>query len=117
MRPAPKIFKETCRIDWNQGVKQIYDFIRGLSPYPAAWTELYMGGAGKQMMKIYEAEKIFCQHDMQIGEIRTDLKTDFRIAAKDGFINILSLQLAGKKRMHVADFLRGYRTANDNRVE
>ena len=57
------------------------------------------------------------QHDMQIGEIRTDLKTDFRIAVKDGFINILSLQLAGKKRMHVADFLRGYRTANDNRVE
>ena len=117
LRPAPKIFKETCRIDWNKGVKQIYDFIRGLSPYPAAWTELYMGGAGKQMMKIYEAEKIFCQHDMQIGEIRTDLKTDFRIAVKDGFINILSLQLAGKKRMHVADFLRGYRTANDNRVE
>lgn len=117
LRPAPKIFKETCRIDWNQGVKQIYDFIRGLSPYPAAWTELYMGGAGKQMMKIYAAEKIFCQHDMQIGEIRTDLKTDFRIAVKDGFINILSLQLAGKKRMHVADFLRGYRTANDNRVE
>lgn len=63
-------------------MKQIYDFIRGLSPYPAAWTELYMGGAGKQMMKIYEAEKIFCQHDMQIGEIRTDLKTDFRIAVK-----------------------------------
>ena len=117
LRPAPKIFKETCRIDWNKGVKQIYDFIRGLSPYPAAWTELYMGGVGKQMMKIYEAEKIFCQHDMQIGEIRTDLKTDFRIAVKDGFIYILSLQLAGKKRMHVADFLRGYRTANDNRVE
>ena len=117
LRPAPKIFKETCRVDWSKGVKEIYDFIRGLSPYPAAWTELYMGGAGKQVMKIYEAEKIFCQHDMQIGEIRTDLKTDFQIAVKDGFINILSLQLAGKKRMHVADFLRGYRTANDNRVE
>lgn len=117
LRLAPKIFKDTCRIDWSKGVKQIYDFIRGLSPYPAAWTELYMGGASKQVMKIYEAEKIFCSHDMRLGEIRTDLKTNFQIAVKDGFINILSLQLAGKKRMHVTDFLRGYRSANDNRVE
>lgn len=58
LRPAPKIFKETCRIDWNKGVKQIYDFIRGLSPYPAAWTELCVADGTRQVLKIYETEKV-----------------------------------------------------------
>lgn len=56
LRPAPKIFKETCRIDWTIGVKRIYDFVRGLSPYPAAWTELYQEGADPIMLKIFETE-------------------------------------------------------------
>ena len=117
LRPAPKIFKETCRIDWNKGVKQIYDFIRGLSPYPAAWTELCMADGNRQILKIYEAEKVFVSHEMKTGDIRTDMKTYFQIAVKDGFINVLTLQLAGKKRMCVADFLRGYRTSDNNMVE
>lgn len=117
LRPAPKIFKETCRIDWNKGVKQIYDFIRGLSPYPAAWTELCMADGNRQILKIYEAEKVFVSHEMKTGDIRTDMKTYFQIAVKDGFINVLTLQLAGKKRMCVADFLRGYRTSDNNKVE
>ena len=117
LRPAPKIFKETCRIDWNKGVKQIYDFIRGLSPYPAAWTELCMADGNRQILKIYEAEKVFVFHEMKTGDIRTDMKTYFQIAVKDGFINVLTLQLAGKKRMCVADFLRGYRTSDNNKVE
>ena len=117
LRPAPKIFKETCRIDWNKGVKQIYDFIRGLSPYPAAWTELCMADGSRQILKIYEAEKVFVSHEMKTGDIRTDMKTYFQIAVKDGFINVLTLQLAGKKRMCVADFLRGYRTSDNNKVE
>lgn len=117
LRPAPKIFKETCRIDWSKGVKQIYDFIRGLSPYPAAWTELCMADGSRQMLKLYAAEKIFTTHEMKVGDIRTDKKTYFQIAVKDGFINVLSLQLAGKKRISVGEFLRGYRSSDNNRVE
>lgn len=108
LRPAPKIFKETCRIDWSKGVKQIYDFVRGLSPYPAAWTELCQGSTAPQVLKIYETDKIFAEHSFELGAVVTDKKTYFRIAVTDGYINIRSLQLAGKKRMGVADFLRGY---------
>ena len=107
--PAPKIFKETCRIDWIIGVKRIYDFVRGLSPYPAAWTELYQEGTDPVMLKIFETEKLFCEHSLAPGTIVTDCKTYFKIASFDGYVNVLSLQLAGKKRMEINDFLRGYR--------
>lgn len=109
LRPAPKIFKETCRIDWTQGVKKVYDFVRGLSPYPAAWTELHQGEQAPVMLKIFETEKQYCSHNYQPDSIDTDKKTYFRIATTDGYLNIRSLQLAGKKRMEVTDFLRGYR--------
>lgn len=109
LRPAPKIFKETCRIDWTIGVKRIYDFVRGLSPCPAAWTELYQEGTDPVMLKIFETEKLFCEHSLAPGTIVTDCKTYFKIASSDGYVNVLSLQLAGKKRMEINDFLRGYR--------
>lgn len=109
LRPAPKIFKETCRIDWTIGVKRIYDFVRGLSPYPAAWTELYQEGTDPVMLKIFETEKLFCEHSLAPGTIVTDCKTYFKLASSDGYVNVLSLQLAGKKRMEINDFLRGYR--------
>ena len=109
LRPAPKIFKETCRIDWTIGVKRIYDFVRGLSPYPAAWTELYQEGTDPVMLKIFETEKLFCEHSLAPGTFVTDCKTYFKIASSDGYVNVLSLQLAGKKRMEINDFLRGYR--------
>lgn len=109
LRPAPKIFKETCRIDWTISVKRIYDFVRGLSPYPAAWTELYQEGTDPVMLKIFETEKLFCEHSLAPGTIVTDCKTYFKIASSDGYVNVLSLQLAGKKRMEINDFLRGYR--------
>lgn len=109
LRPAPKIFKETCRIDWAIGVKRIYDFVRGLSPYPAAWTELYQEGTDPVMLKIFETEKLFCEHSLAPGTIVTDCKTYFKIASSDGYVNVLLLQLAGKKRMEINDFLRGYR--------
>ena len=109
LRPAPKIFKETCRIDWTIGVKRIYDFVRGLSPYPAAWTELYQEGTDPVMLKIFETEKLFCEHSLAPGTIVTDCKTYFKIASSDGYVNVLSLQLAGKKRMEINDLLRGYR--------
>jgi len=117
LRPAPKIFKETCRIDWNKGVKGVYDHVRGLSPYPAAWTELCAEEGKPQVLKIYETEKQFVEHNLSVGTVDTDQKTYFRIAVKDGFVNILSLQLAGKKRMQVGDFLRGYRHVEGSRVE
>ena len=117
LRPAPKIFKETCRIDWNKGVKGVYDHVRGLSPYPAAWTELCAEEGKPQVLKIYETEKQFVEHNLSVGTVDTDQKTYFRIAVKDGFVNLLSLQLAGKKRMQVGDFLRGYRHVEGSRVE
>ena len=117
LRPAPKIFKETCRIEWNKGVKRVYDFVRGLSPYPAAWTELVMPEGGRQVVKIYETEKLFASHSLPVGQVDTDGKTYFRIAVPDGYVNLITLQLAGKKRMAVADFLRGYRHAEGSRVE
>ena len=116
LRPAPKIFKETCRIDWNKGVKGVYDHVRGLSPYPAAWTELCAEEGKPQVLKIYETEKVFAEHHLPVGTVDTDQKTYFRIAVKDGFVNLLSLQLAGKKRMQVGDFLRGYRHVEDSKV-
>ena len=109
LRPAPKIFKETCRIDWNSPVKKVYDFIRGLSPYPAAWTGLCQEGVAPVMLKIFETRKEFVAHTLAPGTIVTDHKTYFKIASTDGYVDIQSLQLAGKKRMSVADFLRGYR--------
>ena len=117
LRPAPKIFKETCRIDWQAGVKKVYDFVRGLSPYPAAWTELHQGDAAPLALKIFETEKVFVAYSLKPGSIVTDKKTYFQIASTDGFVKVLSLQLAGKKRMEVADFLRGYRHVEDSFVE
>ncbi len=107
LKQAPKIFKETCQIDWNQDVKSVYDFVRGLSPYPAAWTMLKTSHGEELNLKIFETEKLFGHHDLQSGTIKTDTKNHLDIAVKDGFIRLLSIQQAGKKRMQIADFLRG----------
>lgn len=110
LKPAPKIFKDTCRINWKQSTKKVYDFIRGLSPYPAAWTTLCLPEEIPTTLKIYEAEKIETPHTLAPGMIETDGKKYLRIACTDGFLNILSLQLAGKKRMNIAEFLCGFRS-------
>ena len=117
LRPAPKIFKDTCRIDWTKGVKGVYDFVRGLSPYPAAWTELVSADGSSQVLKIFQTEKNFFSHEEKNGTVSTDGKTYLRVALADGYLNILSLQLAGKKRMPVADFLRGFKVTEGLRVE
>ena len=109
LRPAPKIFKETCRIDWNQPVKNIYDFVRGLSPYPAAWTELISEDGKRLALKIYQAEKRPAEHNFPVGSIHTDHKSYIDVAVKDGFLRLRSLQLAGKKRMNITDFLNGFK--------
>lgn len=112
LRAAPKIFKETCRIDWNQNTDQIYNFVRGLSPYPAAWTELKNKEEAPLMMKIYETEKIIKNHNEQPGTMKTDDKNYLHVAVKNGYISILSLQLAGKKRLTINEFLRGFKLLN-----
>lgn len=116
LKPAPKIFKETCRIDWNKDVKAIYDFVRGLSPYPAAWTEL-VGPDGKaQTLKIYATEKEFATHSLPSGTVVYDGQTQLKITVANGYLILKDVQLAGKKRMPVSDFLRGFRPNGTFRV-
>ena len=117
LRPAPKIFKDTCRIDWNQSVKRIYDFIRGLSPYPAAWSELLQPDGEAVVMKIFETEKIIQSHQLTPGTLLTDGKTYIHVAATNGFIGIRVLQLPGKKRLKTDELLRGFRLTEEFRVK
>lgn len=115
LRSAPKIFKETCRIDWSQPAKRIYDFIRGLSPHPAAWTEMETAGGKRIAVKIYEAGKIEQKHDLPAGALLTDGKTYLHVATVDGFLSVESLQLSGKKRLATGELLRGFRLSDDAR--
>jgi methionyl-tRNA formyltransferase len=103
IRHAPKIFTETCKIDWIKPVKQVYDLIRGLAPYPTAFTFLN----GKKL-KLFKVEKIDMAHNEPPGNVRTDKKTFLYFACPDGYISVLELQLEGKKKMDIASFLRGY---------
>ena len=108
LKHAPKIFTETCLVDWHKPVKEVYNLIRGLSPYPAAFSFL----EGKKL-KIYSAEKIYQESFVLPGTIETDKKNWLRFACRDGFISVKELQLEGKKKMKVQDFLRGYRWVED----
>ena len=107
LRPAPKLFKDNCRITWTDGTKRCYDFIRGLSPYPAAWTTLVDEGGKAVVMKIYIAHKDFSPVAEAPGTVLV-ADGEMRIALADGTLVIDSLQMAGKKRMATADFLRGF---------
>ena len=118
LRPAPKIFKDTCRIEWNRTTKQVYDFIRGLSPYPAAWTTLVAPDGVETVLKIYETEKVNKNaSNCPCGSVETDGKSYLYIYTADGVLSIRSLQLAGKKRMGVGDFLRGSRLGEGYKVQ
>lgn len=114
LRPAPKIFHDTCRIDWKgMNMKQIYDFIRGLSPYPAAWTEL-VNGDKVLSVKIFEAEKIPADSSQyNRGAILTDGKSEVKVAVDGGYVRVKTLQIAGKKKMQTEEFLRGYKFVDD----
>ncbi len=108
LRPAPKIFRDTCRINWNGSVVAVYDFVRGMSPYPAAWFEV-ADAQGKQFaIKVYEAAKETANHSYEPGTLLTDGKTFAKIAVSGGYLQLVDIQLAGKKRMNVADLLRGF---------
>ena len=107
LRPAPKIFKETCRIDWNQPTQKVYDFIRGLSPYPAAWTILRTTDGTEQDFKIYAAEPVVGAPIQKPGSIECDGRKNLIVSTADGALRLLDVQLAGKKRMPVSAFLCG----------
>ena len=107
LRPAPKIFRETCEIDWTKPAKEIHNHIRGLAPYPAAWTLFEVDGKMVNF-KIYESEIISESHDLAKGTIVTDNKTTLRIAVQDGFIDILELQMSGKRKMKTRELLNGF---------
>ena len=116
LKPAPKIFRETCRIDWQQkNTKQIYDFIRGLSPYPSAWTELHTNEKTIEV-KIYEATKETSGNSGNIGDLITDGKSYLKVRTSDGYISIQLQQITKKKKMAVSDFLRGFKYENGMRM-
>ncbi len=104
LRHAPKIFKEDCKIDWNQPAKEVYDFIRGLSPYPTAFTML-----NDKILKVFAAEYDLSETTEQPGEFFSDNRTFLKVAATDGFVMLTDVQMEGKKRMGVHEFLRGVR--------
>jgi methionyl-tRNA formyltransferase len=109
LKPAPKIFKNDCRINWNEEGLKIYNLIRGLSPYPAAWTELGKNDDAKFLnLKIFESEWIESNHSENSGTLKIE-KNQLLIAVKGGYINIKNLQLEGKKRLKTEDFLRGFK--------
>lgn len=104
LKHAPKIFKEDCLIDWDKSTEEVFNQIRGLSPYPAAFTYL-----DDKVLKIYSAEKEVVGHSEKPGSYISDGKTNIKFATADGFISLSEIQIEGKKRMAVTDFLRGYR--------
>ncbi|MGN0214828.1 MAG: methionyl-tRNA formyltransferase [Muribaculaceae bacterium] len=104
--PAPKIFKETCRIMWNLPAEQVYNHIRGLSPYPAAWTEI-SNGDEIHSIKVFETSQPVEAQGLMPGELRFSDK-HMLVGCADGAVEILSMQLSGKKRMSPADFMRGF---------
>ncbi|MBQ6046567.1 MAG: methionyl-tRNA formyltransferase [Bacteroidales bacterium] len=111
LKPAPKIFKEDCKIDWTKSGEEIENFVRGLSPYPAATTRVRTEKGEERQIKVYETE-------YEKGEkitkktIENDAKKVLKIGCGDGFVRILSLQMEGKRRMTTEEFLRGTNVSN-----
>jgi len=110
LRPAPKIFRETCQLQLQElTVRQAHNFVRGMSPYPAAWTLLVTPQGQESVLKIFRTAPSSEPCDSAIGTLFTDGKTCLRMALQDGWLDLLEVQLAGKKRMSIGDFLRGAR--------
>ena len=107
LKPAPKISKEFCNIDWGQDCQTVYNHIRGLSPYPAAHTSILSENGEVIELKIFSSVIEHCLPEVPIGSVVTDNKKYLKIALKDGFIHLTQVQQAGKKARPIADFLRG----------
>ena len=113
LKPAPKIFKEDCKIDWSWEGERIVNFVRGLSPYPAAWTPMYLNGEEKGSAKIFEVRFSPNKGNGNVGEIISDGKEQIAVVCADGLIEIRSMQMAGKKRMSNKELLLGFRNIED----
>ena len=108
LKSAPKIFRETCKLDCNHEVMNAYNFVRGLSPYPAAWTELKFPEMEEPLaLKIFETNPEIATHNLKPGTVISDGKKEAKIALADGYLHLISIQAPGKKRMNTGDFLRG----------
>ena len=123
LKSAPKLFKENCRIDWNQNAKNIYDFVRGLSPIPTAWTTLVSLAENEENkpvspidLKIFKTQKTGQECHENPGTIRAT-KTQLFVATADQWLEVLDLQLAGKKRMQALDFLNGFKSIVNYHME
>jgi methionyl-tRNA formyltransferase len=109
LKAAPKIFREHCRINWNRSTTDVYNFIRGLSPMPGAFTHLHMKSGQQQQLKIYEAGIVHTEGAAsKPGNCSTDGKSYLQIACSDGHLMLQTVQLEGKKRMSIQEFLRGF---------
>lgn len=107
LKPAHKLDKENTRINWSDSIDRIYNHIRGLSPYPAAWTMLKNGNE-EMMLKIYETRKIPAEHDLPVGKVLSEEK-EVKVAVQGGYINLLEIQLPGKRKMKTKELLNGYK--------
>jgi methionyl-tRNA formyltransferase len=106
LKHAPKIHTDTCRINWSKPAEEIFNLVRGLSPYPGAFTIL-----NEKMLKVYRCKKEIVFPSSTEGDHETDGKTFLKFACADGYIHLLDIQLEGKKKMEITEFLRGYRFA------
>ncbi len=111
LKPAPKIHKETCQIDWNTSLEHIHNHIRGLSPYPGAWTTIINNGV-EEPLKIYATQIEPSKHGLQVGKLIADKKS-MKVAVKGGYLNLLELQFSGKRRMKVSEVLNGLNLDED----
>lgn len=111
--PAPKIFKDTCRIDWTAPAERVYNLIRGLSPYPAAWTVLTDANGVEHQVKVFATGQPVLAGGCEPGRVVADGKT-LTVDCADGRLQVLQLQLAGKRSMGAADFMRGFNAAGSH---
>jgi len=108
LKKAPKLFKDNTRIDWNSDCVKLHNFIRGLSPFPTAWSELKDANNEQYSVKIFEAQYELISHDKVLGTLVTDGKKELKVAVNDGFIVLKRFQLAGRKALNTDEFLRGF---------
>ncbi len=106
LKSAPKIFKEDCRIDWNQHHENVHNFIRGLSPYPGAWTML-----NGKILKVYRTQMSNDNFEGSPGDMKSDGKNNLLVKTSEGALEVLELQLEGKRRMNIQEFLLGNKIA------
>ncbi len=117
LKPAPKIYKEDCKIEWNKGMHEIYDFVRGLSPYPAAYTELCSPEDEMLYLKIFRVSEKKSSQKIQHGVIDTDGESFLSISANDGYLFAEEIQQSGKKRLNIKDFLRGFKINSNWKIK